>query len=125
MGNSRRRLGYVGFVIVGLITAFGFEILASPLDPKNATFKNPAWPVFFVIWYGFLYSVSFATLQTRPVWIAAAVWAVVGTVLEIVVFHRLNIIVDRSCTRSCLRFRTRSIGRGVLTESRTVDALRM
>ena len=94
MGNNRTRLGYLGFVAVGLTTAFGFELLASALDPKNATFKNPAWPIFFVIWYGLLYSVSFATLRARPVWVAAAVWAVVGTLLEIVIFHRLNIVVD-------------------------------
>jgi multidrug transporter EmrE-like cation transporter len=94
MGRHLTSLRYLGFVVAGYFTAFCFEIIASALDPKNATFKNPAWPVFFVIWYGFLYSVSFATLRTRPVWVAAAVWAVVGTVLEIVVFHRLNIIVD-------------------------------
>ena len=39
-GNNRTRLGYLGFAVVGLTTAFGFEILASALDPKNATFKN-------------------------------------------------------------------------------------
>jgi FtsH-binding integral membrane protein len=94
MEQTRRRSGYVGFVGVGLVTAFGFEVLASALDPKNATFKNPAWPIFVVLWYGFLYSISFAMFRTRPVWVAAAFWAVVGTLLEIVLFHRLNIVVD-------------------------------
>jgi len=94
MGRHRTSLQYLGFIVVGYVTAFSFELIASALDPKNATFKNPAWPVFFVIWYGFLYSVSFATLRTRPIWVAAAAWAVAGTVLEIVVFHRVNIIVD-------------------------------
>lgn len=94
MARHQRSLRYLGFVVAGILTAFCFEVIASALDPQNATFENPGWPVFLVIWYGLLYSISFAAFRTRPVWVAAAVWAVVGTVLEIVLFHRLNIIVD-------------------------------
>jgi len=87
-------MGYFAFVAIGLATAFGFEVLASAVDPKNLTFKNPAWPIFVVVWYGLLYSISYATMRMRPVWVPAVVWGVVGTLLEAIIFKRLNIVVD-------------------------------
>jgi hypothetical protein len=86
--------GWLKFVGIGLVVAFLFEILASALDPQNRTFDNPAWPLLVPLWYGFLHTINYAVFRGKRLFVPAIAWGVAGTLLEIVVFRRVNPIVD-------------------------------
>jgi hypothetical protein len=85
---------WLKFVATGIVVAFVFEVIASNVDPQNRTFQNPAWPIFLVLWYGFLHTVNYMVFGGRRLWVIAVAWGVIGTLLEIVVFRRVNPIVD-------------------------------
>jgi hypothetical protein len=85
---------WLKFVGIGYAVALFFEIIASNLDPQNRTFQNPAWPVFFVLWYGMLYSLNYALFRNRSLPTTAVTWAILGPIIETVFFKRLNLVVD-------------------------------
>jgi hypothetical protein len=85
---------WLKFVAIGIAVAFVFEVIASNVDPQNRTFQNPAWPILLVLWYGFLHTVNYKVFGGRRLWVVAVAWGVIGTLLEIVVFRRVNPIVD-------------------------------
>jgi hypothetical protein len=89
-----RMKSWLKFVGIGYLVAFGFELLASAVDPQNKTFDNPGWPVFFVIWYGLLNSINYAVFRNRSLKAPAIAFAIFGPLVELVVFKRLNLIVD-------------------------------
>src|SRR4051812_2943303 len=86
--------GWLKFVAIGIVVAFIFEAIAGAVDPKNRTFQNPAWPLLVPLWYGLLHSINYAVFRGKTLLVPALAWAVAGTLVEIVVFKRLNAIVD-------------------------------
>ena len=86
--------GWLKFVAIGIATAFGFELIAGAVDPQNRTFENPAWPVLLPLWYGFWQSINYVALRGKRLWVPAIVWGIFGLLVEIVVFRRVNAIVD-------------------------------
>ena len=93
-GEERGMKDWLKFVGIGIALALVFEVIAGAVDPQNRTFQNPAWPVIVPIWYGFLHTINYALFRGRPLYVPAIAWAVAGTLVEIVVFKRLNAIVD-------------------------------
>jgi hypothetical protein len=85
---------WLKFVGIGLAVALVFEIIASNVDPQNRTFDNPAWPLLVPLWYGFLHTINYAAFRGKRLLVPAIAWAIAGTLLEIVVFRRVNPIVD-------------------------------
>ena len=88
-----RRLRYPVFLLVSLVVALAFEVLANTVG-DGRLFESRAWPLFFVVWYGTLYSLTYLTCRNLPWWVPVIPWAVLGPVLELVVFRRLNPVVD-------------------------------
>ena len=88
-----RRLRYPVFLLASLVVALAFEVLAKTVG-DGRLFEARAWPLFFVVWYGTLYSLTYLTCRNRPVWLPVLAWAVLGPALEIVVFRRFNPLVD-------------------------------
>lgn len=85
---------WLKFVAIGLAVAFVFELIANAVDPQNRTFANPAWPLLVPLWYGFLNTLNYVFFRRRRLLVTAIAWAVAGTLLEIIVFRRVNPIVD-------------------------------
>ena len=86
---------FVLFLFCAYVTALFFELIAHVLDPANKTFDNLiVGVIFFIFWYGFIYSLTFVVLKKQEAWVAGIIWAILGTLLELVLFKRLNIIVD-------------------------------
>jgi hypothetical protein len=81
------------FLIVAFVVALAFEVLANTIGDGHL-FEARAWPVFFLCWYGTLYSLTYVALRNRPLWLPVLAWAVLGPVLEIVMFRRFNPLVD-------------------------------
>ena len=84
---------YLYFLLASYVTAFLFELNANFFF-DGTIFQSQYWYIFFIIWYGSLYSIVFIFLHKRPLWNAVAVGAILGLIVEIFVFHRLNLIVD-------------------------------
>ncbi len=84
---------YLWFMVAGYATSLFFEIVANTIG-DGKLFQVEGAVVFFIIWYGLLQTVSYVTLRDRRWWVAAIAWAVVGTLAEIFIFHRSNLIVD-------------------------------
>ena len=84
---------YLCFLLASYVTASLFELNANFFF-DGALFQSQYWHIFFVIWYGSLYSVVFLLLHKRPLWIAVLVGAILGLIVETFVFHRVNLIVD-------------------------------
>ena len=84
---------YLYFLLISYGVAFLFELNAN-LFFDGKLFESQGWPIFFLIWYGLLYSVTFLFFRKSSVLIPAVIWALLGPLVETLVFHRLNLIVD-------------------------------
>jgi hypothetical protein len=87
---------YLKFLAVSYPTAFAFEFTADKLfDGQLFNQSNiPVEIVVFLLWYGLFYSLAYVLLKNRSLLWVAVYFAVVGSIAEIVVFHRSNLIVD-------------------------------
>jgi hypothetical protein len=84
---------YFYFLIVSYATALFFEFIANTYA-DGRLFQLPLWPIGFLVWYGLIYSITFIICRKRPLWVPVLIWAILGPLAEILVFHRFNIIVD-------------------------------
>ena len=84
---------YLIFLALSYPIALCFEILANTIG-DGRLFQNPHWPIYFVLWYGLLYSVLFFIFIKTAAVPASLSFAVIGIVVEIVVFKRSNLIID-------------------------------
>lgn len=78
----------VGYLIA-LVIEFG---AASSGDSK--LFQNTAWFLFFLLWYGFLLSMSYVIFKKRPLWLAAVTWMILGPIIELILFRRSFLFTD-------------------------------
>nr|MDO8081031.1 hypothetical protein [Candidatus Freyarchaeota archaeon] len=85
--------GYLAFLAVSYVTALVFETIANTIG-DGTLFQNTWWPLFFLGWYGLIYSATFLIFYKRALWQPVLVWAILGPVVEYFIFLRLNIIVD-------------------------------
>lgn len=91
MNNMVKR--YLAFLAVSYVTALVFETIANTIG-DGTLFQNAWWPLFFLGWYGLIYSATFLVFNKRPWWQPVLAWAILGPIIEYFIFHRLNIIVD-------------------------------
>ena len=84
---------YFSFLGASYTTAFLFELNAN-LFFDGTLFQAKNWPIFFLIWYGTWYSIFFSLFRKRPLWVPVIAGAILGPIVEVVVFKRLNIIID-------------------------------
>jgi len=84
---------YLKFLLVSYLTALLFEFIANTIG-DGKLFKNSGWPVFFILWYGFMYTVLYLFFRNRTFWQGVIFFAIFGNIVEILVFHRSNLIVD-------------------------------
>ncbi len=84
---------YFKFLVVSYFTAIFFEFIANTIG-DGKLFLNPDWPIFFLLWYGFVYSILYFFFQNRIIRQGTIFFAIFGTIAEIVIFHRSNLIVD-------------------------------
>lgn len=84
---------YLPFLLISYLVALFFEVIANTVG-DGKLFQNKAWPVFFLLWYGALYSVAFFICRKRSLWWPVLLLAIFGPIVEVLVFRRLNIIVD-------------------------------
>ena len=84
---------YFFFLLISYLIAFLFETLANTIG-DGKLFQSPNWIVFFLFWYGTIYSLTYLGFKSRPLWQVVITWAILGPVLEIIVFQRFNPIID-------------------------------
>ncbi len=84
---------YLQFLLASYVTAITFETIANTIG-DGKLFQAENWSIFFLIWYGAIYSVTYFIFRNRPLWMPVLAWAIAGPVVEIFVFGRLNAIVD-------------------------------
>ncbi len=76
-----------------MLTALLFETIANVFF-DGQLFKQANAVSFFVVWYSFLYSFLYFISKKLSTHVSVIIFAVIGTLAEIFIFHRLNIIVD-------------------------------
>ncbi|MBN2517479.1 MAG: hypothetical protein JXB14_01400 [Candidatus Altiarchaeota archaeon] len=84
---------YPYFLLVSYLTALLFETIANTIG-DGKLFQQEGWPIFFLVWYGALYSPVFLVLNKKPLWMPVLAGAIIGPVVEVVFFQRLNPLVD-------------------------------
>lgn len=84
---------YFSFIIFSYLTALIFETIANTIG-DGKLFQSHNAIVFFLIWYGVLYTILYLIFRNSRIWIPTITLAIIGPIAEIFVFHRLNIIVD-------------------------------
>lgn len=84
---------YFYFIVFSYFTAFIFEFIANTIG-DGRLFRSHLWPLFFLIWYGSIYSVTFLLFSKKSLWFPVVTWMILGPVAEAVIFHRLNIVID-------------------------------
>ena len=84
---------YLLFMLVSYIVAFLFELNAN-LFFDGKLFESQNWPIFFLIWYGLIYSITFLLFHKKSLGFPVITWIVMGPIVELLIFHRLNLIVD-------------------------------
>lgn len=84
---------YKKFIFVSYLTAAFFELIANTVG-DGKLFANPGWPIFFLLWYGLLYSVLFLFAKNKKLWVSVVFFAILGTIVEILVFKRSNLLID-------------------------------
>ncbi len=84
---------YFTYLVFSYITALIFETIANTIG-DGQLFKSPNAVVFFLVWYGLLYTVLYLICRGRPLLVPVIVLAILGSVAEIIVFKRSNLIVD-------------------------------
>ncbi len=84
---------YFTYLVFSYITALIFETIANTIG-DGQLFKSANAVVFFLVWYGLLYTFLYVVCRGRSLWVPVVVLAIVGSIAEIVVFHRSNLIVD-------------------------------
>ncbi len=81
------------FLTLAYLTALFFETIANTLG-DGTLFQQPKAIPFFISWYGGWYLLSYLTLRFQLLWVIALVFAIIGTILEIVFFRRCNPFID-------------------------------
>lgn len=84
---------YLKFLLISYPTALLFEFIANTIG-DGKLFKIPEWPIVFVLWYGFMYTVLYLFFNKRNLWQGIVFFAVFGNIVEIFVFHRSNLLID-------------------------------
>lgn len=84
---------YFYFLLIAYLIAFFFEFIANTIG-DGKLFQAPNWLIFFLVWYGTIYSLTFLVFRNKPIWQVVLTWAILGPILEITVFNRLNPIID-------------------------------
>ncbi len=84
---------YIKFLSLSYLSAIFFETVANTIG-DGILFTQDNWFVFFIIWYGLLYSVLYLIYKKFGLVPASIFFAVLGTVAEIIVFKRSNLIID-------------------------------
>lgn len=84
---------YFSFLLISYFVAFLFETLANTIG-DGKLFQTSNWFVFFLLWYGTIYSLAYLIFKNKPLWQVVLTWVVLGPILEIAVFKRFNPIVD-------------------------------
>jgi hypothetical protein len=74
------------FLAIGYVTAFVIEYSAAA-SGDSKIFQSAGWPIFFLIWYGLLFALSYKFLKNRPLWQIAIIWAILGPLIEMVLFR--------------------------------------
>lgn len=85
--------GYLKYLLVSYATALAFETLANTIG-DGTLFRNPHWLIYFIVWYGFMYSLLYVLFANRPLIAGIIFFAVFGSMAEIFVFHRSNLLID-------------------------------
>jgi hypothetical protein len=87
---------YLKFLLASYPVAFAFEFTADKMfDGQLFNQSNlPLELLIFLLWYGAFYSLAYFILKDRKMLWVVVYFAVIGSVAEIVVFHRSNLIVD-------------------------------
>lgn len=84
---------FIYFLIVSYVVAFVFEVNAYYIG-DGGIFNSPLWPVVFFPWYGLIYSLTFFIYHDKSLWYPAVTWAVMGPIVEILIFKRVNMVID-------------------------------
>jgi hypothetical protein len=84
---------YFKYLLVSYITAVIFEFIANTIG-DGKLFLNPIWPILFLIWYGFIYSLLYFIFRNKSLWAGVIFFAIFGVIAEIIIFHRSNLVVD-------------------------------
>ncbi len=84
---------YLYFLLASYFVAFLFELNAN-IFFDGKLFESQTWPIFFLAWYGLIYSASFFAFRRKPIWVPVLAWIFLGPMAEALVFHRLNWAVD-------------------------------
>jgi hypothetical protein len=84
---------YFKFLLVSYLVALLFESLANTIG-DGKLFQNLGWPIFFVFWYGFMYSILYLFFRNKKLWQGVVFFALLGNLVEVLVFHRSNLFID-------------------------------
>lgn len=91
---------FIQFLIVGLISAFIFEEiprivqnLASSSDVGHVWDVGPkGFLVFFLLWYGILFSVSYFIFKDRQIKYSIIFGILFGMLVETILFKKMNLV---------------------------------
>jgi len=83
--------------LIFLITAYAAALLFevnSNFFFDGTLFQKSNWAIFFLLWYGGLYTITFLLFHKQPLWVPIIAWVIIGPFVEAFVFNRLNIFID-------------------------------
>ena len=84
---------YLLFLLLSYPTAILFEANANFFF-DGVLFQQQNWFYFFVLWYGLLYSTLYFFSRKFGLIYSGIFFAILGTVAEVLVFKRSNLIAD-------------------------------
>ena len=77
---------FIIFMVIAYGTAFLVE-RGSAAGGDSKLFVSPLWPIFFLIWYGLLYGLSYRFMKNWKLWQIGLFWAVAGPIIELILFR--------------------------------------
>ncbi|HLC44516.1 MAG TPA: hypothetical protein VJK50_01600 [Patescibacteria group bacterium] len=84
---------YVQFLGLSYPSALLFEFMANTIG-DGILFSQNNWVIFFIVWYGSLYTMIYFVQKRVGLMKAVLLFAILGTFAEIIIFKRSNLIVD-------------------------------
>ena len=84
---------YVQFLGLSYPSALLLEFMANTIG-DGILFSQNNWVIFFIVWYGSLYTMIYFVQKRVGLMKAVLLFAILGTIAEIIIFKRSNLILD-------------------------------
>jgi len=90
---SRARLQFIVYLSVAYFITYFIERSAAK-EGDSKLFQATNWPIRFLLWYGFLFSVMYLVFRKRSIWIILISGAIIGILVELILFRGFILVSD-------------------------------